>query len=136
MGATRVGPGRARVRLATGDSQISERTTGDSTGQVVGSMAGRPWHRQGRGRRLHQGQDQERFSGTVSVGRLMTAPRRLRHGQANRAPAGAVVFRGAQTLSCTVIVCIEALANHRGRRMSGVGRMGRGSASLRRGTDL
>ena len=49
---------------------------------------------------------------------------------------GAVVFRGAQTLSCTVIVCIEAFANHGGRRMDGFGRMGGGRVSLRRGADL
>lgn len=135
MGATRNGLAVRKRWPGNLDSRISERTTEDSTGQVAWSMgAAHGIGKDETGRSATAGP--VTFSGTVSHGRLITVPGRLRHGQANRAPAGAVVFRGAQTLSCTVIVCIEALANHRGRRMNGVGRMGRGSASLRRGTDL
>lgn len=43
-----------------------------------------------------------------------------------RGTARAVVFPGAQTLSCMVIVCIEGLAKHGGRRMAGFGRGGGG----------
>lgn len=135
MCATRIGPGRPRVPPEAPDSRISERTTEDSTGQVAWSM----------GAAHGIGKDE---AGRFTKGRIRSV---LGNGEPRKADdragpvatwagepgtGGAVVFRGAQTLSCTVIVCIEALANHGGRRMDGFGRMGRGRASLRRGVDL
>ena len=62
----------------------------------------------------------------------MTSRGRIRDGQMIDTPHS-VVFRGAQTLSCTVIVSIEALADMEDDRMGGSSRIGVTKASLRRG---
>ena len=94
MGATRNGVAVRKRWPGNLDSRISERTTEDSTGQVAWSMGaahGIGKDEAGRFTRARLGT----FSGTVNLGRLMTAPDRLRHGQANRAPAA---------LSCSVVL--------------------------------
>lgn len=135
MCATRIGLGRPRVPPETRGSEISERTTEDSTRQVARSMGAA--HGIGKDEAGHS--TKGRTKHVLGIGERRKAddcPGPAATWADKPGADGAVVFRGAQTLSCTVIAYIEALTNHGGRRMDGFGRMGGRRASLRRGADL
>jgi len=101
MSATRVGLAVRKRSLGNLDSRISERTTENpSDGRCKSMRTARS-----------VGKGPGRISETMNHREAGDCARPVTTWAGQQGTARAVVFRGTQTLSCVVIMCIEALGD-------------------------